>query len=165
MSEQEIIIEMNGILKNIVTNPRFKDVEKYVDILADTNEFTHALAILQREIIKSMEDAKITKNEIRKISVKMFYVLKLLNDKNFKFRGLDSNKNEKLKDLLRLHMEELLTVLVVKAIQKLTEKYPLLDLVDLQEDDIELIVGTIIDTAEWSIQSLSKKCSCLPFCS
>ena len=152
----EIVIEIDGIFETILKNPRFLEIQKYVDILAETGEFTSALADLEREIMKSVEDAKVTKNEIRKVSVRMFKVLKMLYDKNFKFKTLNSNQSEKLRHLLRDHIEEILTVLVVKAVNAMRKHVPELDIIELNEEDIELIVGTIVDTAEWSI-NMSKK--------
>lgn len=152
----EIIIEIDGILETILKNPKFQEIQQYVDILAETGEFATALANLEREIMLSIKDAKITKNEVRKISVKMFKVLKMLSDKNFKFTSLDSNNSKKLRNLLKDHFEEILTVLVIKAVKYIKINMPELDIIGLNDEDIELIVGTIVDTAEWSIDLVKK---------
>lgn len=156
----EVVIEIDGILKNIITHPKFKYIQNYADVLAETGEFSEILINLEKEIMVSVEDGKITKNEIRKIGVKMFYVLKILHDKNFKFKSLDDKSNVKLKNLLRTHFTELLTYLIVEAVNIIKKREPTLNIIDLTGEDIELIVGTIVDTAEWSINITKKSCSC-----
>lgn len=166
MSEKDtqIVIEINSVLKKIFTSPKFIYLREYVDIITETTEFSLALVNLEKEIYISVKDSKITKNEIRKISVKMFHVLKLLNDKNFKFKKIDNDKSRLLKELLKENMEELLTSLVAKALDKMKDKHPDTFFTNMDEEDIELIVGTIVDTAEWSIEiakeKWSKFCSC-----
>ena len=147
----DVVVQIDGPLKNIIDNPKFKYIKDYVNILAETGEFSAAIADLEREIVSSIEDSKITKNEIRKISVKMFHVIKLLFDKKFKFKSLNEEKSRQLKDLLSDHMHEILTYLVVTAVDALKKKNKNFDIIGLNEEDIELIVGTIVDTAEWAI--------------
>lgn len=146
-----VVIEIDGILETIIENPKYREIKEYTDILAETDEFSFALADLEKEITNSFFDLTITKNEIRKISVKMFKVLKILHDKNYKFK-----KSRNLTDLLRTHLEEILTVLVVKTIDLLQKHIPELYIYKLNEEDIKLIVGTIVDTAEWSIKITRK---------
>ena len=66
---------------------------------------------------------------------------------------------DKLKDLLVNHLEEILTVLIIKALEQIKKHFPDLSTINLSQDDIELIVNTIIDTAEWSINITKKKWS------
>lgn len=155
----EIIIEIDGILETILKNEKFQEIQKYVDVLAETGEFAKSLANLEREIIYSIKDAQITKNEVRKIGIKMFKVLKMLYNKNYKFKKVDGNQSKKLKDLLVNHLEEILTVLIIKALEQIKKHFPDLSTINLSQDDIELIVNTIIDTAELSINITKKKWS------
>lgn len=139
-------------ISEIINNPKFKEFQKYIDILAETGEFSIALVDIEREIVDSLQDGEISNQEMQIIGIKSFNIIKMLYDRNFKFKKLDSKNSEKLKDLLKNDLENVLLFLISKIINKIRDKYPALDI----ECDIELIVKTIVNTAELTL-NISKK--------
>ena len=63
---------------DIINNPNFKDFQKYIDILAETGEFSKALVDIEIEIIKSLDDSKISNYEMQLIGIKAFNIIKML---------------------------------------------------------------------------------------
>jgi hypothetical protein len=135
-------------IADIVNNPNFKDFQKYIDALAETDEFFNAFANIEKEIVKSLEDSVISNDEMQIIGIKTFNFVKLLYDKKFKFKKLN---NEKIKNLIKNDLEKLLLVLISKIINKINETYPNIEI----NTDIELIIKTIVQTTEITL-NLSK---------
>ena len=133
---------------DIINNPNFKDFQKYIDALAETDEFFNAFANIEKEIVKSLEDSVISNDEMQIIGIKTFNFVKLLYDKKFKFKKLN---NEKIKNLIKNDLEKLLLVLISKIINKINETYPNIEI----NTDIELIIKTIVQTTEITL-NLSK---------
>lgn len=135
-------------IADIVNNPNFDHFQKYIDVLAETDEFFNAFADIEREIVKSLEDSLISNDEMQIISIKTFNFIKLLYDKDFKFKI----NNEKIKNLLKNDLEKLLVALISKIINKIKKSYPNIEI----NSDIELIIKTIVQTTEITL-NLSKK--------
>jgi len=141
-------------IADIVNNPHFKDFQKYIDVLAETNEFFNVFVDIEKEIVKSLEDSVISNIEMQIIGIKTFHFVKLLYDKKFKFKKLN---NEKIKNLLRNDLEKLLLVLITKILNKINDSYPNIEI----NSDIELIIKTIVQTTEITLNlSKSNKFCC-----
>lgn len=141
-------------ITDIVNNPHFKDFQKYIDVLAETNEFFNVFVDIEKEIVKSFEDSVISNIEMQIIGIKTFNFVKLLYDKKFKFKKLN---NEKIKNLLRNDLEKLLLVLITKILNKINDSYPNIEI----NSDIELIIKTIVQTTEITLNlSKSNKFCC-----
>ena len=141
-------------IADIVNNPHFKDFQKYIDVLAETNEFFNVFVDIEKEIVKSLEDSVISNIEMQIIGIKTFHFVKLLYDKKFKFKKLN---NEKIKNLLKNDLEKLLLVLISKILNKINDSYPNIEI----NTDIELIIKTIVQTTEITLNlSKSNKFCC-----
>ena len=141
-------------IADIVNNPHFKDFQKYIDVLAETNEFFNVFVDIEKEIVKSLEDSVISNIEMQIIGIKTFHFVKLLYDKKFKFKKLN---NEKIKNLLKNDLEKLLLVLITKILNKINDSYPNIEI----NSDIELIIKTIVQTTEITLNlSKSNKFCC-----
>ena len=156
-------IKINDNIMDILNNPNLQKVDEYVEILEKTNEFTVAISDIFREVYNALEDGVLTLNEIRKIGVKMFSFLVKLKDNKFKFEGLSSEESNKLKELIKEDLDNFLTNLVVKAIKIIKKRAPNLA-GKINENDIRLIVGTIVDTANFSIEIIEDKCPSIFVC-
>lgn len=130
---------------DIINNPNFKDFQKYIDILAETGEFSKALVDIEIEIIKSLDDSKISNYEMQLIGIKAFNIIKMLYNKKFKFKKLDGKNTIKIKDLIKKDLEKLLLVIISKIFNKIKEKFPQLQ---IQTNQIDIIIKTIVNTAE-----------------
>lgn len=139
-------------INDIINDPLFNDFQKYINILAETGEFSNAIVDIEQNIIESLEDYKISNYEMQFIAIKAFNIIKLLYDKKFKFKKLDSNNSKKIKDLLRNDMKKLLLFIISNILNKIKEKYPELTI----DCDLQLIINTIVNTAELTL-NLSKK--------
>lgn len=117
--------------------------DKYTETIAKTPDFKKAYDGLKNEILHSFEDSKITKEELAKIAVKMFHVIKILHDKNFKLH------NVKFKQLVHDDFKGVLKGLVQKTMSHFGHEY---------DDDYDFILDIIINTAEWSINIASSNC-------
>ena len=141
-------------IADIVNNPHFKDFQKYIDVLAETNEFFNVFVDIEKEIVKSLEDSVISNIEMQIIGIKTFHFVKLLYDKKFKFKKLN---NEKIKNLIKNDLEKLLLVLISKILNKINDSYPNIEI----NTDIELIIKTIVQTTEITLNlSKSNKFCC-----
>ena len=130
------------------------ELHKYIDIILETTEFNNAYSDFQDEIKESIKDNLITTKEIKNISVKMFAVLSALQNTKLK---IDGKKANKLKEILKDHMTEILTNLIYKSLNDTMNKHPSLNMI-IGKEEIEDIVSIIIATAEFSIEVKTKKC-------
>jgi hypothetical protein len=130
-----------------------QDIQKYIDAILETKEFNEEYAIFQTEIKKSIEDDVITTIEIKNIAAKMFKVLATLQNIKLKY---NNKKMDKLKDILKDNMTEILTILILQSLNDVLNKHPSLNMV-ITKEEIEYIVTIIVETAEFSIDTKIKK--------
>ena len=74
--------------------------------------------------------------------------------------------NELIESLTRYNLGEIITGLIIKVIENILEKHPELKLL-INTEDVELVVGTIVDTAEMSIDYVRYNWNwkkCFPCC-